>query len=44
MDLNLKKQKLVALCNYFLPMLMNGQVTVRETKEQLGMVTEEKID
>ena len=40
---NLKEnQKLAALRDWLLPMLMNGQVTVGEAKEQLGMVAEEE--
>ncbi|MDO1514340.1 restriction endonuclease subunit S [Maribacter confluentis] len=42
---NLKKQnqKLAALRDWLLPMLMNGQVTVGEAKAQLGMVAEENV-
>jgi len=36
-----ENQKLAALRDWLLPMLMNGQVTVGEAKEQLGMVAEE---
>ena len=39
---NIKQnQKLAALRDWLLPMLMNGQVTVGEAKEQLGMVAED---
>lgn len=38
----LENQKLAALRDWLLPMLMNGQVTVGEAKEQLGMVAENK--
>lgn len=38
-----ENQKLAALRDWLLPMLMNGQVTVGKAKEQLGMVAEEKI-
>ena len=37
-----ENQKLAALRDWLLPMLMNGQVTVGEAKEQLGMVAEEE--
>ncbi|MFN3137691.1 MAG: restriction endonuclease subunit S [Allomuricauda sp.] len=37
----LENQKLAELRDWLLPMLMNGQVTVREAEEQLGMVAEE---
>lgn len=44
MELILKNQKqnekLAELRDWLLPMLMNGQVTVSEAKEQLGMVAE----
>ncbi|WP_416445701.1 restriction endonuclease subunit S [Leeuwenhoekiella sp. A16] len=45
---NLKQnQKLAALRDWLLPMLMNGQVTVKdayyEVDEELGMVAEEKV-
>lgn len=36
-----QNQKLSELRDWLLPMLMNGQVTVGESKEQLGMVAEE---
>ncbi len=36
-----ENQKLAALRDWLLPMLMNGQVTVGEAKEQLGMVAED---
>jgi len=36
----LENQKLSALRDWLLPMLMNGQVTVGEAKEQLGVVAE----
>ncbi|WP_298898214.1 restriction endonuclease subunit S [uncultured Psychroserpens sp.] len=36
-----ENQKLAELRDWLLPMLMNGQVTVGEAKEQLGMVAEE---
>ncbi|WP_299885885.1 restriction endonuclease subunit S [uncultured Lacinutrix sp.] len=40
--LNLEEnQKLAELRDWLLPMLMNGQVTVGEAKEELGMVAEE---
>ncbi|APY10277.1 hypothetical protein BWZ22_03065 [Seonamhaeicola sp. S2-3] len=39
--LNKQNQKLAELRDWLLPMLMNGQVTVGEAKEQLGMVAEE---
>ncbi|MEL0457341.1 restriction endonuclease subunit S [Flavobacteriaceae bacterium SZ-1-7] len=35
-----QNQKLTELRDWLLPMLMNGQVTVSEAKEQLGMVAE----
>ncbi len=34
-------EQLSDLRDWLLPMLMNGQVTVGEAKEQLGMVAEE---
>ena len=37
-----QNQKLSELRDWLLPMLMNGQVTVGEAKEELGMVAEEK--
>jgi len=37
----LENQKLAELRDWLLPMLMNGQVTVGEAEEQLGMVAEE---
>lgn len=40
--LNKENQKLAALRDWLLPMLMNGQVRVGEAKEQLGMVAEEE--
>ncbi|MFC0604583.1 restriction endonuclease subunit S [Winogradskyella pulchriflava] len=41
--LNLKQnQKLSELRDWLLPMLMNGQVTVGEAKEQLGMVADQE--
>lgn len=40
----LENQKLAALRDWLLPMLMNGQVTVGVAKEQLGMVAEEGDD
>lgn len=40
-NLELENQKLAALRDWLLPMLMNGQVTVGEAKEELGMVAEE---
>ncbi|TDY14150.1 restriction endonuclease subunit S [Meridianimaribacter flavus] len=36
-----ENQKLAALRDWLLPMLMNGQVTVGEAKEELGMVAED---
>jgi len=40
---NLKEnQKLAELRDWLLPMLMNGQVTVGEAEENLGMVAEER--
>jgi type I restriction enzyme S subunit len=36
-----QNQKLSELRDWLLPMLMNGQVTVGEAEEQLGMVAEE---
>lgn len=43
-----ENQKLTELCDWLLPMLMNGQVTVGEAKqkveEALGMVAEDNID
>ncbi len=36
-----QNQKLSALRDWLLPMLMNGQVTVGEVKQELGMVAEE---
>ena len=39
----LENQKLAALRDWLLPMLMNGQVSVSEAEEQLGMVAEDKI-
>lgn len=38
-----ENQKLLALRDWLLPMLMNGQVTVREAKEPFGMVAEEGV-
>ena len=38
---NKENQKLAALRDWLLPMLMNGQVRVGHAKEQLGMVAEE---
>ncbi len=38
-----QNQKLAELRDWLLPMLMNGQVTVGEAKEKLGMVAEESI-
>tara|TARA_B100000949_G_C14273363_1_gene448421 strand:- start:1564 stop:1716 length:153 start_codon:yes stop_codon:yes gene_type:complete len=35
-----ENQKLAAVRDWLLPMLMNGQVKVGEAKEQLGMVAE----
>ncbi|CAM4302359.1 restriction endonuclease subunit S [Gillisia limnaea] len=37
-----ENQKLAELRDWLLPMLMNGQVTVGEAEEQLGMVAEER--
>lgn len=34
-------RKLIVLDDWLLPMLMNGQATVGEAKERLGMVAEE---
>ncbi|WP_299675766.1 restriction endonuclease subunit S [uncultured Dokdonia sp.] len=39
----LENQELASLRDWLLPMLMNGQVTVGEAKEQLGMVAEENV-
>ncbi|MBU2948052.1 restriction endonuclease subunit S [Zobellia uliginosa] len=36
-----ENQKLSELCDWLLPMLMNGQVTVGEVEQELGMVAEE---
>ncbi|WP_349663812.1 restriction endonuclease subunit S [Cellulophaga lytica] len=42
--LNLEEnQKLSELRDWLLPMLMNGQVTVGEVEQELGMVAEEKL-
>ena len=38
-----QNQKLAELRDWLLPMLMNGQVTVGEAKEELGMVAEEDV-
>jgi type I restriction enzyme S subunit len=38
--IELENIKLTALRDWLLPMLMNGQVTVREAEEKLGMVAE----
>ncbi|MCK0190456.1 restriction endonuclease subunit S [Arenibacter sp. F20364] len=40
---SLQNQKLSELRDWLLPMLMNGQVTVGEAEEKLGMVAEENI-
>jgi len=37
----LENQKLAALRDWLLPMLMNGQVTIKEAKEKLSMTIEE---
>jgi len=37
-----ENQKLSALRDWLLPMLMNGQVTVGDVEQELGMVAEEK--
>lgn len=39
-----QNQELVSLRDWLLPMLMNGQVTVGEAEEQLGMVAEDKVE
>ncbi|SDH10111.1 hypothetical protein [Winogradskyella thalassocola] len=36
-----QSQKLSELRDWFLPMLMNGKVTVGEAQQELGMVAEE---
>ena len=42
---NLKEnQELASLRDWLLPMLMNGQVTVGDVEEQLGMVAEDKVE
>ena len=38
---NKQNQKLAELRDWLLPMLMNGQVTVGESKNELGMVAED---
>lgn len=38
---NGKKQKIPVSCDWLLSMLMNGQVSVGEVKEQLIMVAED---
>ncbi|SNQ42835.1 restriction endonuclease subunit S [Cellulophaga lytica] len=38
-----QNQKLSELRDWLLPMLMNGQVTVGEVEQELGMVAEEKL-
>lgn len=40
--LELENQELASLCDWLLPMLMNGQVTFGEAEEKLRMVVEEK--
>lgn len=40
--LELENQELASLRDWLLPMLMNGQVSVGEVKEELGMVAEER--
>ncbi|MCM4168050.1 hypothetical protein KCTC52924_01124 [Arenibacter antarcticus] len=42
--IELENQKLTELRDWLLPMLMNGQVTVGEAEEELGMVAEEDIN
>ena len=42
---NLKEnQELAALRDWLLPMLMNGQVSVGDVEEQLGMVAESGVE
>lgn len=41
--INQQNQHLTALRDWLLPMLMNGQVRVREVEEQLGMVAEDGV-
>ena len=40
-NLKLENQELASLRDWLLPMLMNGQVSVGDVEEQLGMVAEE---
>jgi type I restriction enzyme S subunit len=39
-----ENQELASLRDWLLPMLMNGQVSVGEVKEQLGMVAEPNVE
>ena len=41
-NLKLENQELASLRDWLLPMLMNGQVSVGEVKEELSMVAEER--
>ncbi len=41
---NFEKQELVSLRDWLLPMLMNGQVSVGEAEEELGMVAESGVE
>lgn len=41
-NLELQNQELAQLRDWLLPMLMNGQVTVGDVEERMGMVAEEK--
>lgn len=42
--LSKENQELASLRDWLLPMLMNGQVTVGDVEEQLGMVAEDKVE
>ena len=42
--LELENQELASLRDWLLPMLMNGQVSVGEVKEELGMVAEGNVE
>ena len=41
-NLKLENQELASLRDWLLPMLMNGQVSVEDVEEELGMVAEER--
>ena len=41
---NKKNQQLSELCDWLLPMLMNGQVMVKEAEERLSMAAEPSVE